>query len=147
MSEKKIGTRFFKAGDVLATDAIKLQIRLMKIVGPALETLPAVFAGRAAGATAEEQRASDTAAIKAISSIFDKADPDAMIALIEEVLGLGMISMDGKGHYDAIVLDQEFSGSNAKDLIPVIIFILQETLGDFFTGVLASGSQKTMARA
>jgi hypothetical protein len=147
MAEKKIGSRYFRAGEALATDAIKLQIRLMKIIGPALDKLPAVFAGRAAGASAEAQDASNAAAIQAISGIFEKADPDAFVVLLEDILALGKISYTGKGEWDDIVLDQEFSGANAKDLIPVALFILQETLGDFFTGLQASGALAKTARA
>ena len=140
MGEKKIGSRYFKAGDVLATDAIRLQIRLMKFIGPALDKLPAVFAGRSAGASGDAQDASNAAAIQAISEIFEKADPDAFVALLEDILALGKISYTGKGEWDDIVLDQEFSGANAKDLIPAVLFVLQEALGDFFSGLQASGS-------
>lgn len=149
MSEKKIGTRYFRAGDVLATDAIKLQIRLMKFIGPALDKLPAVFAARAASdpktgtpseVSPEVREKADEAAIQAIAGIFEKADPDAVVELIEDILRLAKISYDGKGAWDEIVLDQEFSGANAKDMFPAVLFILQETLGDFFPGALASGS-------
>lgn len=147
MAEKKVGNRFFKAGDVLATDAIKLQIRLMKLIGPALDKLPSVFAGRAVGASEEAQGASNAAAIQAITGIFERADPDAMVELLEDILALGKISYTGKGEWDDIILDQEFSGPQAKDLIPAVLFILQETLGDFFTGLRESGALDKKARA
>ena len=147
MSEKKINGRFFKAGEALATDSIRIQIRLMKLVGPALEKIPVLFAARAAGASEAQKVEANNAAIGAISTIFADASPDAVVALIEDVLKLGMISYDGKGAWDEIDLDQEFSGANQKDLIPALVFILQETLGDFFSGALASGNQAMKARA
>lgn len=146
MSDKKIGDRFFRAGDALATDAIKLQIRLMKLIGPALEVIPAVFAARSPGASEDDRKAADVSAIKALASIFASADPDGVAALIEDILAMGKISYDGKGAWDDIILDQEFSGHQMRDLIPVVLFILQETLGDFFSGALASGSQAVRAR-
>lgn len=146
MADKKIGDRYFRAGDALATDAIRLQVRLMKFIGPALESLPAVFAARAADATDQQKKESDAAAIKAISGIFATADPDQVVSLIEDICGMAKISYDGKGAWDDIVVDQEFSGQNSHDLIPVVIFVLKETLGDFFSGALASGSQAVRAR-
>jgi hypothetical protein len=147
MADKKIGNRYFRAGDALATDAIRLQVRLMKFIGPALDKLPAIFAGRAEGATEEAKTASNTAAIKAIAGIFADADPDAVVKLVEDICGMAKISYDGKGAWDDIVVDQEFSGQNSRDLIPVVLFVLQETLGDFFSGALASGNLVTKARA
>lgn len=147
MSEKKIGTRYFKAGDALATDSIRIQIKLMKLIGPALDKIPLIFSARAPGSTEAQKNEANNAAIGAIAGIFGEANPDAVVALIEDVLNLGMISLDGKGAWDEIILDQEFSGSNQKDLIPALVFILQETLGDFFSGALASGNQAMKARA
>lgn len=146
MADKKIGDRYFRAGEALATDAIKLQIRLMKLIGPALEVIPALFAARGPGASEDDRKAADVSAIKALASIFASADPDGVAALIEDILAMGKISYDGKGAWDDIILDQEFSGHNMKDLIPAVLFILQETLGDFFSGALASGSQAVRAR-
>jgi hypothetical protein len=146
MADKKIGNRYFRSGEALATDAIKLQVRLMKFIGPALESLPVIFAARQAGATDEQRQQSDAAAIRAIAAIFANADPEQVVSLIEDICGMGKISYDGKGAWDDIVVDQEFSGQQSRDLIPVVVFILQETLGDFFSGALASGSQAIKAR-
>lgn len=147
MAERKIGSRYFQAGNALATDALKLQFRLTKLIGPALERLPEIFAGRTKDATPEMGAKSNAAAIQAISSIFEKADPDGVVELIEDILNLATISYTGKGEWDNIVLDQEFSGPNAKDLFPVLVFVLQETLGDFFTGLPVSGALAKTARA
>lgn len=146
MADKKINNRWFRAGDALATDAIKLQVRLMKFIGPALGSLPAVFAARAPGATDEQKNGANGEAIKAIAAIFAQADPDAVVDLITDICAMAKISYDGKGAWDDIVFDQEFSGQNSKDVIPVLVFILQETLGDFFSGALASGNQAIKAR-
>ena len=147
MGERKIGDRVFKAGDVLATDAIKLQIRLMKLIGPALENLPSIFAGKAQGASAEAQAKADQSAIAAIAGIFEKADPDAVVELVQDICALAMVSSDSGRSYNPIEFDHEFSGANMRHMIPAVLFILQETLGDFFTGALASGSRAMTGKA
>jgi hypothetical protein len=147
MAEKVIGDRTFQAGTALATDAIRLQIRLMKLIGPALEKLPAVFAGRAAGASPAEMEKANQAAIGAIASMFEKADPDEVVSLAKEICKMGMVSGNKGQGYDEIAFDHEFSGPGAKNMFPALIFILQETLGDFFSGALASGSQALKGRA
>lgn len=139
MAEKKIGTRYFKAGDALATDAIRLQVRLIKLLGPAAKDLTAIFASLSDAATQEQITAADAAGVKALVEIFADVHPDAVVELIEDILKLGMISYDGKGQFDPIEFDQEFSGANGRELFPVLFFILMETLGDFFSGVLAIG--------
>lgn len=146
MAEKVIGDRTFKVGMVLATDAIKLQIRLVKLIGPALETLPAVFAGRAEGASQADQEKANGAAIRAIAGIFDKADPDAVVDLMKDIAKLAMVSSNKGQSYEEISFDHEFSGAGAKNLLPAVLFILQETLGDFFSGALASGGLAKTAR-
>jgi hypothetical protein len=146
MAEKVIGDRTFKAGHVLATDAIKLQIRLVKLIGPALETLPAVFAGRSEGASPDDQEKANAAAIRAIAGIFEKADPDAVVDLMKDICRNAMVSPDKGAHYEEIAFDSEFSGPGSKSLFPAIVFILQETLGDFFSGALASGGLGKTAR-
>jgi hypothetical protein len=76
----------------------------------------------------------------AIAGIFDKADPDVVIDLIKDIFALAMVSADGGKSYNPIDVDYEFSGSMMKHMFPALIFVLQETLGDFFSGALASGS-------
>jgi hypothetical protein len=146
MADKKICDRWFKAGDALATDAIRLQVRLLKLVGPALDKLPAVFAARAPDATDEQKASANAAAIQAIVGIFAGVDPDQVVTLVEDICGMGAIAYDPKGSWDDIIVDQEFSGARAKDLIPAVAFILQETVGEFFPGALASGNQAIKAR-
>lgn len=139
MSEKKIGDRFFKAGDALATRAIKLQVRLVKLLGPAIDNLAVIFG---AGSEAE----SDAAAIKAIGDIAERIDPDDMVDLIQDIFEFGMISYTGKGDWSPIDIDLEFSGANAKDLFPALVFVLAETLGDFFSGFRANGRPASRAK-
>jgi hypothetical protein len=146
MSEKVIGDRTFKAGMVLATDAIKLQIRLVKLIGPALETLPDVFAGRADGASPEDQEKANAAAIRAIAGIFDKADPDAVVGLMKDIFAHAMVSPNKGQSYEEVSFDHEFSGPGAKNLFPALVFILREVLGDFFPDALASGNLAKVAR-
>lgn len=144
MAEKKIGSRTFKTEDLLATEAIKLQARIMRFVGPAVEKLPVIFAGRGTKASDDQRVASDAAAVKAISDIFANAEPDAVAQLVADVCEMAHVSYDGR-NYDRIVFDQEFSGGNLKDVIPVVTFVLREALGDFFSAALANGNRGAKA--
>lgn len=145
MAEKKIGNRYYRAGNALATDALKLQFKLLALIGPAVDKLPAIFAGRDPKATVEQKAASDAAALQAIMAMFQQSGEDEWVAFIERTLTLGKIAHDPKGNWDDIILDVEFVGDNAKDLFPVVAFILREVLGDFISGALASGFQAQKA--
>lgn len=143
MAEKKIGGRTFRVGMVLATDAIKLQVRLMKIIGGAVDRLPTILAGmgKKGEVNPEAKAASDTAAVAALADIFSKANPDEVAKLISDIVSIAQINTPS-GSWENVDMDQEFTGQHMKDLFPVVAFVLQEVLGDFFGGALASGSLK-----
>lgn len=133
MSERKIGGKTFKVEPLLATEAIKLQARLLKVVGPALDKLPAVLGGRVKG----DGVASNAAAIAAFTDIFARADPDEIMELVRDVCEVAMVKRPS-GAYDPVSFDGDFTG-NLGEIIPVAVFVLQEQFGDFFGAALANG--------
>lgn len=146
MAEQKIGARFFKMDDVLATEAIKLNVRLMRFLGPAMDKIPTIFAALSSKATEEQRRASDAASIQAMGDIFSRADPEDVTLFVASVCEMAKVSYDGK-NFDDVIFDQEFSGSNLKDVVPVTLFVLREAVGDFISGALASGNREQKAVA
>ena len=146
MAEKKIGGRTFRVGVVLATDAIRLQVRLMKVIGGAVDRLPTILAGMGKkGAENPEAKAeSDEEEVAALDDIFNKADPDEVANLVSDIVGISQIKTQG-GSWETANLDQDFTGAQMKDLFPVVTFVLKEVLGDFFGASLASGSLEKAA--
>lgn len=144
MADKKIGGHYYRTGIVLATTGIKLQARLMALAGPAMDKLPLLFAARAAGVPIEEDAKSRGIALAAIGEVFAHANPDAVAKLISDICEMAMVSDDGKT-YEEVVFDHHFSGPMVKEIYPVALFVLQETLGDFFTGDLGIGSLASKA--
>lgn len=133
MAEKKIGQKTYKVEPMLATEAIKLQARLLRVAGPALDKLPAILGGRKAG----DEAASNAAAIAAFTDIFTRADPEEIMALVRDVCEVAMVRRPS-GAYDPVSFDGDFTG-NLKEIIPVAVFVLQEQFGDFFGAALANG--------
>ncbi len=142
MAEKKIGGRLFRVGHVLATDAIKLQVRLLKIIGGGVDRLPVILAGLGEkGKTDPDAKAaSDAAAVAALADIFAKADPDGVARLLSDVVSMSQLSTPS-GAWETADIDQDFT-QNKRDLFPLVTFILQEVLGDFFAGALGNGGIK-----
>lgn len=142
MAEKKIGGRTFRVGHVLATDAIKLQVRLLKIIGGGVDRLPVILAGMGdkGKADPEAKAASDAAAVAALADIFSKADPDGVTRLISDILSMAQLN-NPSGAWEEVNIDQDFT-QHKRDLFPVAAFVLQEVLGDFFAGALGSGGLK-----
>lgn len=147
MADQQINGRFFRVGDVLATEAIILQARIMRFIGPAVEKLPAIFAGRGDKASDQQKAASDAAAISAITEVFSKCEPKDVAALIADICEMAMVAEDRKGNYDSVIFDQHFQAREKADIIPVVIFVLQETLGDFFSGAVGIGNRGKAAAA
>ncbi len=135
MAEKKIGGRVFSVGNVLATDAIRLQARLLKVVGGAVDRLPVILAG-AGNASPEAKEASQAAAVAALADIVSKCDPDEVTQLFADVAAMASIKRQS-GAVEEVDLDGDFS-DHKKDILPLIGFVLKEVLGDFFAGSLAN---------
>lgn len=141
-AEKKINGRTFRASKMLATKAIRLQMRLMKAVGPALDKLPAILRGRSGDdVTPEMQAASDSAAIKAFTDIFVSNDSEALAKLVSDIVETAEI-MGSSGQYVAVDFDRDFTESFA-DIVPVGIFVLREQFGDFFSALPRNGALGT----
>lgn len=145
MAEKKIGGRTFQVGHVLATDAVRLQARLLKIIGGGVDRLPTIMKGVGKDVAPELKEASNAAAVAALTDIFAKADPDAVTKLISDIVGFAQIKQSS-GTWGKVDLDQDFT-EHKGDLFPVITFVLKEVLGDFFSGLPANGDLKRVLGA
>lgn len=137
MAEKKINGQTYKVDPLLATEAILLQARLLKVVGPAVDRLPEVLSAAAGGDETEKARANATA-ISAFMDIFQRADPREIVGLVKDVVEIAMV-MPPSGQYRKVDLDGDFTG-NLSAMAQVAVFVLQEQFRDFFSGVLANGS-------
>jgi hypothetical protein len=142
MPEQKLSDgALFRMEPMLATQAIILQARLIKLLGSAVDNLPTIMAGYGKNATDEAKEASNAAAISAIVSIFSKAEPKEVADIIATLCSSGSIKPKGESGYDRVDFDAHFS-DRQKDIYPIVAFVLRETFGDFFSGLPVSGAQK-----
>lgn len=128
MAERKIGTRTFKTDKLLATRAVVLQARVFKVIGPGLAHM---------GDVLREAKGKDevgAGALGALAEVFAKSEPEALAALLKDVVELAQIKRPS-GIYENCDLDGDFT-TNPQDLYPVALFVIKEQLGDFFTGDL-----------
>lgn len=144
MSEKKINGETYKVEPMLAEDAIILQARLMRVVGPAMSKLPAIIASRKDGATEEDKAKGEAEAVAAITGIFANCDPKEIGSLIKDVVETAMILRPSKS-YEQVDMNGDFTGK-LGNVIPVVFFVLKEQFGDFFSGALASGTRGIAAK-
>lgn len=144
MAEKKINGKTFKVEPLLATDAIRLQMRLVKAIGPALARLPVIFAG-AGDKSPEAKERANKAAVDAMAEIVAEMDPDVATALIKDIVEVAMIRRPSNA-YDQVDLDGDFTG-NLGEIIPVVTFVLQEQFGQVFSAALANGRRVQTAGA
>lgn len=143
MAEKKIKGKTYKIGEVLATDAIRLQAKLLKVVGTGVERLPTIFAGYGKDKSPEAKEKSNGAAVAAFTDIFVKGDPDEMTNLVKQIVEMAQVKRDS-GVYEDVDMDGDFTG-NLSGMMELVVFVLKETYGDFFRGVLANGNLKKVA--
>ena len=101
------------------------------------------MSGYGADKTEEQKQQSNHAAAMAFSSIFADTDPDELAELIQEVAELAMIQRPSG--YDKLDFDGDMTG-HSQDLIPLVVFVLKEQFGDFFSGLLGIGTQSRSVR-
>lgn len=144
MAEKKIKGATYKVEPMLALDAVKLQARLLKVLGGGIDRLPEVLAGAGSKATPEQKEKSNAAAVAAFTDIFVKGDPDEMANLIKDVVEVAMVKRPS-GSYEQVDMDGDFTG-NMGAMFQVVVFVLREVFGDFFTDVLANGNLEKITK-
>lgn len=138
MAEKKINGRLFKVDQILAMDALELQGRLLKVLGPAMGRLPELMA-LAGGKNANNEQASVTA-VQIMMDVFSNVSSKEYSTLIKDIVELAKVQRPS-GHFDQVDLDGDFTGELGT-LYPVVFFVLQEQFSDFFSGLLGNGSRE-----
>lgn len=157
MTEKKFGDRTFKVEKILATKALLLQARILKMAGPAVKHIPTLFAAIREAQADQAQinlpgvgepgmprltvgmLKTGSAAVESFMQIFADSNPADVAALIKDVVEIAEIQQDS-GQYTGVDLDREFDGADPL-IIEIAVFVLQEQFSDFFTALLASGSR------
>lgn len=145
MAEKKIGGREFKVGVVLATDAIVLKARLLKLVGGSMAQLPAILSGAKSSASEEQKNQSNAAAVQALAGLFAQVDPSDLVKLLQDILALAVVKRPS-GAYEDIQFDVDFNSQNLMDLYKVALFVLSEVFGDFLSAARATGNLQAVAK-
>jgi hypothetical protein len=145
VSEKKINGRTFRVEPMLAMRAIVMQARLFRLAGPAIERLPEILRGVGPNRSDGEREEANAHAVQAFADIFSKTDPEELAGMVKELAELAEVKRPS-GSYERVDFDGDFTG-NGGDIIPVVVWVAQEQFGDFFSGLLATGSQNISGRA
>ena len=135
MAEKVINGETFKVDVVLATKALELQGRLFKVAGPIGKKLPDLIAGAARGG--EDAERANGALFEAVGEIFASIDINDYVNLVRDIVQVAKIRRQS-GHFDQVDFDGDFS-NKLGTILPVVIFVLKEVLGDFFSGLTGNG--------
>ncbi|MDO9417036.1 phage tail assembly chaperone [Pararhizobium sp.] len=145
MADKKINGRTFKFAPMLALEALVLQARLLRVVGKGISRLPEIFGGRTEGASVKDKAKADAAAIAALSDIFTQSEPAELANLIKDIVEKTSM-LRPSGDYESVDLNADFSDS-LGDIIPVVVWVLKEQFGSFFSGALANGGRALKGQA
>lgn len=138
MAEKKINGRVYRADRVLATEAVRLQARLLRIIGGAVDRLPDIMAGMGSKKDEAAQQKSNAALAAALADMFAKADPDEVTQLISDIVGYASLQAPSKV-WEQVDLDGVFT-QHPEDLYPVVAFVITTVLGSFFSALPGIGS-------
>ncbi|EYR81384.1 phage tail assembly chaperone [Shinella sp. DD12] len=145
MAERKIAGMEIRVDRPLATEALKLQARLMRAAGGAADQLPSILGEMRAAQTDEAKQAIGVKLIGVLTDIFDRLDADEYVRLVGDIVAMAKIKRPS-GQYDRLDLDGDLT-MNLGAIIPVAAFVLKEVFGDFFSGALANGNRGAMGTA
>jgi hypothetical protein len=138
MAERKIGGRTFRVDALLAGEALALQGRLMKALGPAFDRLPeAITQIREKGVDAAD---GNGLIIKVIGDIFSSLSTEEYVSLVRDIVEVAKVQRPS-GAFDPVDLDGDMSGPELKNILPLAAFVLKEQFSDFFSGLLGNGSR------
>jgi hypothetical protein len=137
MAEKKINGRLFRVEPVLAIQALELQGRLLKVLGPALGRLPEVI--KLASDKGADQTQANLAAVQIMMDVFSNVSSQEYSTLIKDIVELAQLQ-GPSGQFNQVDIDGVFTG-DLGSIYPVVVFVLQEQFSDFFSGLLGSGSR------
>jgi hypothetical protein len=126
--EKTINGSSYSVTQLPARRALRLQAKLVKLLGPAVSTI-FVASGDLDNA--------DQSIPKAIAALASQLDDKSFDQLVLDLLQ-GQARKNGKEINEA-VLDMEFAG-NLNELFLLLAFVLEVNFGDFFRegGILSS---------
>lgn len=135
--QKSIGGRTYSFGTMSATDAVRVEVAIAKVIGePLFKAFTAGTDGKGKPLTKEDEEA---AAMGAVSTIAQKMDADELLKTMETVFR--SVSCDGQ----FIQIDATFTG-RPKDLWLVLVEALKANFAGFFpAGLLSSIAAKLPA--
>lgn len=138
MAEKTFNAGTLKTDPMLATRALVLQARITKLLGPAMARFGDVMQGFGENKSEEQKTKATAAALTALVEVFAAADPEGVAVLLSDIVNLAMIRRaDGK--YYTADLDGDFT-QNKGEIFPVVLWILREQFGDFFSELPGNGN-------
>ena len=136
--EKRIGGEVYRYVPILASESLRLRIKLLKLLGSALDRLPEILRGASPGASQKDIDAMNEGVVKALGDIFAKVDPDSGTELIRQIVEIAQVKRPAG--YDQVQMDLDFT-DRPDELLPVVGFVLKEVFGNFSQGVQGTGLQ------
>lgn len=140
MADKKIGDRVFKVDAPLALIAIQFQARVMQALAPSFEHFKDAATAIAGNRGQITEAQLGGALLPVLNDFFTRNSPAEVGDLAKTIVEMAKVSYDGGKNYDPVDLDGDFTG-RLGELLPVCAFVVQEVLGDFFSGLGQSGSR------
>lgn len=133
MAETKIGGVEYRVAPLLAMDAVRLQVRILKTAGPLIDSLPGIFEALGRG----DKAAANAAATSALAKAMAGADEDEVAKLVSDICAVAEARRPS-GSYERVDIDVEFAG-RLKDMYALVVFVLSAQFSELFPGALENG--------
>ncbi|MCD1264544.1 hypothetical protein GR158_12350 [Shinella sp. AETb1-6] len=145
MAERKIRNMEIRVDRPLASEALRLQARLMRAAGGVADQLPDLIGAIRSAQSEEAKQAVGVKFIGVLTGVFEGLEPHEFAHLVGDIVGLAKLKRPS-GHYETMDLDGDLS-EDFGAIIPVVAFVLKEVFGDFFSAAPGSGSRGVAGRA
>lgn len=118
MAEKEISGRVFRADKLKVREAVRLQLRLAKTLGPALPTLADVI-------KLDDEDERDRRTLEAIGAFFASTDPDEAERLVFDLCAMARVQVAGTGSFEPVIPDMHFEDAMVAYQVAVFVATVQ----------------------
>ena len=138
MAEKQIGSRTFRCEKLKVREAVRLQMRLGKTLGPALPALAEVI-------RIEDEAERDRRALEAIGAFFAAANAEEAESLVFDLCAVARVQIGGTGNYEPVIPDHHLE--DPMMAYQVAVFVVTVQFAGFTDAISRLSSGGTMATA
>lgn len=131
MPDKKIGEKYFRAAKMKVREAVRLQMRLARLLGPSFAEFADIIKMEAGSQIDEDVR--DRRVMEVIGSFFASTDTEEAESILFNLCELAQVRVNDTNSYENVIPDMHLG--DALNVYQLAMFVVGEQFGSFMAAV------------